>query len=68
VAGGVSLRIAVLAATVLVAMIALRAGVGPAQPRLTATAAGAVVLESSHDGQALMRVAALRPGTRPRAR
>jgi len=58
----VSLRIMLLAVTVLVAVVALRAGAGPVQPRLTATAAGAVVLESSHEGQALLRVADLRPG------
>lgn len=60
--GGASLRIVLVAATVVVAVVALRAGAGPAQPRLTATAAGAVTLESSHDGRALMRVADLRPG------
>jgi hypothetical protein len=60
--GGVSLRIVLVAATVLVAVAAVRAGVGPAQPRLTATAGGAVAVESTHDGRALMRVGDLRPG------
>lgn len=55
-------RLLVLAATAVVAVASLAIGREPAGPLLRATAGGALQLESSRDGQAVLTASRLRPG------
>ncbi|HEX2085136.1 MAG TPA: hypothetical protein VHF89_05595, partial [Solirubrobacteraceae bacterium] len=55
-------RVLAIAGTVLAAVASLTLGGEPAGPILRATAGGAMQLESSHDGVAVLTASRLRPG------
>src|SRR5687767_10114640 len=55
-------RLVVMAVTAVAALASLSVGGEPHAPMLRATAGGALQLESSQDGQAVLTAAGLRPG------